>query len=269
MIVVSRNFKKEELEQGDNVLARMYQKIVIDSKNERLTESETYVNMKDHPFIKDVIISVLKGSKVLPDNRYWMSSTLQISNVLTQNKSLSYLDKKANPAMFVWGFRFCKDDAEFWVGSNVDEQQLMDENKSFKDILMVQGIELFTEGQDDGVITHTFTTSGIQWDESWVEHRYRNDNEWVLDTLMKHADKLIPEFIYGDYGDIDIPFNEHKHCIKGEEKILYTVLNCLREQVKDMEALQDLLLDIHRSYLERIERQQRFMEYIRSQGLEK
>lgn len=44
MIVVSRNFKKEELEQGDNVLARMYQKIVIDSKNERLTESETYVN---------------------------------------------------------------------------------------------------------------------------------------------------------------------------------------------------------------------------------
>ncbi len=264
MIVISRNFKKEELDKADTVIGRMYRKVMLDSQNEQLTERETYISMQSHPFIKDVIISILKGSKIIPDNRYWMSVTIQISNILSHSKSLSYFDAKGKPAMFVWGFRLCKDDAEFWVGSNIDQKQLVDENKSFKDILSIQGINLFPEGKDDSVIIHTFSTVGIRWDENWVEHVYKTDKGKVYDILMSNAAKLTPEFIYGDYNNIDLPFDKHKRCDEGEDKIFYTILNCLREDGLGNPTLPKLLLDIHRSHLERLERQARFMAFINS-----
>lgn len=264
MIIVSRNFKKPQLETADTIIGRMYRKMVEDSKNERLTKTDVMFDMKDFPFVKNTIRDILNGRKLIPDNQYWCGATLQIKDILACSKSLSYFDKNSNFAMFVFGFRiFNNDDAEFWVGSNVDEKQLLEENKSFKDILLVQGIEVFPEGQDDGVITHTFSSNGIQWNESWVEHRYRTDENWVLDILMEGAEDITPEFIYGDYGNEDLPFNDHKHCIPGKQKILLTVLNCLRENTNSMEKLQDLLLDIHRSYLERIERQERFLASIK------
>lgn len=263
MIIVSRSFKKPELVISETVIGRMYRKMVEDSENERLTKTDIMFDMKDFPFIKNTIRDVLTGRRLIPDNQYWCGATLQIKDILACNKSLSYFDKKGDFAMFVYGFRiFNNDDAEFWVGSNVDEKQLLEENKSFKDILNVQGLPLFPEGLNDGVITHTFSSNGIQWNESWVEHRYRNDKDWVLNVLLKHDELLTPEFIYGDYGNPDLPFNEHKHCGPGEEKIFYTVLNCLREEANCSDELKTLLLDIHRSYLERIERQKRFMESI-------
>lgn len=264
MIIVSRNFKKAELEAADTVIGRMYRKVVVDSKNDQLTKSELYTNMRDHPFIKDVITDVLKGHKDIPDNRYWMSATLQISNILTRSRSLSYFGVKSNPAMFIWGFRLCKDDAEFWVGSDISEQQLLDENLSFKDVLTIQGIELFPEGSDDGVITHTFSSNGIQWNENWIEHLYKTDITKVYDILVENASRLYPEFIYGDYSDEDRSFNEHKTCTNGKDKIFYTILNCLREDHVGKPVLTDLLLDIHRSYLERKERHERFMTMIKN-----